>query len=176
MLRYKVITDYNGIVIFDPDRLIQFCGGHIDEGTDLFTHFMSSDDGDKVIEQGIIIPILAIDDAGYSVEFHINEKSDRPKEQIVFENGIFPLHIEKRLVLADLVVLKEWIEDLGWINVDAPPGYYKVTIRGFRQKDQQGNITDGGYEFHLESTTSLPKYTGSLEINSRVLIPPPDNE
>jgi hypothetical protein len=58
MLRYTVITDFNGIVIFDPDRLIQFWGGHIDEGADLFTHFRSSNDGGKVIEQGIIIPIL----------------------------------------------------------------------------------------------------------------------
>jgi hypothetical protein len=139
MLRYDVITDFNGVVIFDPDRLIQFCGGHIDEGADLFTHFMTSNDGDKVIEQGIVIPILAIDDAGYSVEFYIDEKSGRPKEQIVFENGDFPLYVEKKLVLADLAVLKEWIEGLDWTYVDIPPGYFKAAIRGFcEKKNQQG--------------------------------------
>jgi hypothetical protein len=139
VLRYDVITDFNGVVIFDPDRLIQFCGGHIDEGADLFTRFMTSNDGDKVIEQGIIIPILAIDDAGYSVEFYIDEKSDRPKEQIVFENGDFPLYIEKKLVLADLAVLKEWIEGLDWTYLDIPPGYFKATVRGFcKKKNQQG--------------------------------------
>jgi hypothetical protein len=172
MLRYDVITDFNGIVIFDPDRLIQFCGGHIDEGTDLYTHFRSSDDGDKVVELGIIIPILAIDDAGYSVEFYINEKSNRPEGQIVFENGDFPLYVEKRLVIADLVVLKEWIENLDWIQVEAPPGYYKSTIRGFCKKNRKGHIIDSGYEVILKSTASLPKFTASLDIDSKVLVIP----
>jgi hypothetical protein len=80
-LRYDVITDFNGIVIFEPDSLIQFWGGQIQEGTDLYTHFMSSDDGDEVIKRGIIIPILAITDAGYGVEFYINEKSDRARRK-----------------------------------------------------------------------------------------------
>jgi len=174
MLRYDVITDFNGIVIFEPGRLIQFWGGRIDEGTDLFTYFMSSDDGDEVIKQGIIIPILAIDDAGYSVEFYVDEKSDRPKEQIVFENGDFPLYVERKLVLADLAVLKEWIENLDWIFVDIPPGYYDVTIRGFCEKDQKGHIADCGYEMILRSTTSLPKLSASLEMNSKVLLMPPE--
>jgi hypothetical protein len=176
MLRYKIITDFNGIVIFEPNRLIQFFGAHIDEGSDLFTHFRSSDDGDKVVEQGIIIPILAIDDAGYDVEFYINEKSNRPEEQIIFESGDFPLCVERKLVLADLVVLKEWIEGLGWTFVDVPPGYYKVTIRGFRQTNEQGHITDCGYELILQSTSSLPEFTGSQEMNFRVLIPPSNSE
>src|SRR5262245_33544613 len=124
MLSCNVIVDFNGIVIFAPDKLIQFWGGHIDEGTDLYTHFMSSNDGDKVVELGIIIPILAIDDAGYTVEFYINEESNRPKAQIVFENGDFPLHVKKRLVIADLAVLKEWIENIGWLQVDVTSGYY----------------------------------------------------
>jgi len=176
MLRYTVITDFNGIAIFDPDRLIQFFGGQIAEGADLFTHFMSSDDGDKIVEQGIIIPILAIDDGGYSVEFYVDEKSNRPKEQVVFENGVFPLCIEKRLVIADLVVLKEWIEGLGWIQVDVPPGYYKATVRGFCERNRNGHITDCGYEVILESTTSLPEPTASLDSNSRVMIPPTYDE
>ncbi|HKX27717.1 MAG TPA: hypothetical protein VJ302_08500 [Blastocatellia bacterium] len=172
MLRYQITTDFNGIVIFEPHRLKQFFGGRIAEGTDLFTTFMSSDDGDEVIKQGIIIPILAIDDAGYSIEFYLNEKSARPQEQIVFENGIFPLYVEKQLVLADLVVLKEWIENLGWTVVDVPSGYYQVTIRGFKQENRLGHLTDCGYEVFLDSTTSLPQLTATLEINSRVLIPP----
>jgi len=176
MLRYNVITDFNGIVIFDPDRLIQFWGGNIDEGTDLYTHFMSSDDGDKVIELGIIIPILAIDDAGYTVEFYINEISNRPKGQIVFENGAFPLHVKKRLVIADLAVFKEWIDNLGWIQVDVPPGYYKAAIRGFCKKNRKGHITDAGYEVILKSTKSLPKFTGSLDVDNHVLLIPTSDE
>jgi len=170
-LRYNVITDFNGIVIFEPDRLIQFWGGQIQEGTDLYTHFMSSDDGDEVINRGIIIPILAITDAGYGVEFYINEKSDRAPKEIVFENGIYPLHVKSRLVLADLAVLKEWIENLGWIFVDVPRGYYGVIIRGFAHENRKGHIVDCGYEAILESKRSLPKYTATQEANCQVLIP-----
>jgi hypothetical protein len=171
MLRYEIITDFNGIVLFEPNKLVRFFGGHIDEGSDLFTRFTSSDDGGKVVEQGIVIPILAIDDAGYGIEFCIDENGRRPPEQILFENGDFPLHVEERLVLADLAVLKEWIEGLDWTFVDVPPGNYKVTIRGFRQTNELGHVTDCGYELVLKSTAALPEFTGSLEINSRVLIP-----
>jgi hypothetical protein len=115
---------------------------------------------------------LAIDDAGYSVEFYINGKSDRHKEKIVFENSGFPLYIEKKLVLADLAVLKEWVWDLDWTYVNVQPGYYQATIRGFCEKNRQGHITDCGYEVILESTASLPKFTASLDMNYKVLIIP----
>jgi hypothetical protein len=168
MKRYDVGTDFNGLVIFAPDRLRNFYQGEIAEGTDLFSRFTTLEEGDEMLKRGIIIPILAIDDGGYGVEFYVNEKSARPADQIVFENGVFPLQVERRLVVADLAVLKEWVDDLDWIDVDLSPGAYAATVRGFHQKNSLGHLVDAGYEIHLTPTETLPELTATLEINAKV--------
>lgn len=168
MFRCVVNTDFNGIVIFEPFRLREFFGGQIAPGTDLFSLFRTTDAGDQVLKAGIVIPILAIDDAGYSVEVLVNEKSARPISQIKFTNGVFPLVVERRLVVADLVVLKEWEEDTAWIDLPVPTGIYAGNVRGFRVRDDQGSVVDCGYELILESTYAVPILSGTTDINARV--------
>lgn len=168
MFRCIVNTDFNGIVVFEPYRLANFFGGSIAPGTDLFRMFRTSEAGDEVLKAGIVIPILAIDDAGYSLEFFINEESKRPTSEIKFTNGIFPLHVERRLVAADLAVFKEWEEDTDWIDVPVPTGIYAAQVRGFRARNEQGVIIDCGYEIVLETTNKMPALSGTTDINARV--------
>ena len=168
MFKCSVNTDFNGIVLFDPYRLIEFFGGAIASGADLFTLFRTSDVGDQVLQAGIVIPILAIDDAGYSLEVLIDEESARPLSDIQFSNGIFPLHIQKKLVVADLAVFKEWEEDTGWIETPVSEGFYAATVRGFRTRNEQGHIVDCGYEVSLKTVTEMPILSGSTSINARV--------
>jgi hypothetical protein len=54
------------IVLFDPDALTQFYG-RIRTGTNLFKRFTRTIDGDEILERGIVVPTLAIDDAGYTI-------------------------------------------------------------------------------------------------------------
>src|SRR5262245_8846252 len=124
-----VITDFNGIVLFEPVLLRERYGGAIAEGTDLFTRYRTSDEGDAVLAAGLIVPVLAIDDAGYDAMIRLSSEPAYVPGQIVAENGIFPLRVKERLVIADLVVLKEWMDDLGWIDVPVSPGNYAVTVR-----------------------------------------------
>jgi hypothetical protein len=168
MFTCVVNTDFNGIVIFEPYRLAEFFGGSIAPGTDLFTEFRSSDLGDRVLEAGIVIPILAIDDAGYTIEILVDEKSVRPPSDIKFSNGIFPLRIRERLVVADLAVLKEWESDLGWIDIPVPAGIYAANVRGFQRRDNHDVIVDCGYEVSLQTVTEMPVLTGTTDINARV--------
>ena len=168
MKKYEVYTDFNGIVIFEPTRLCNYFGGQIQEGSDLFSLFTSSEVGDDVVKQGIVIPILGIDDAGYSVELYINEQPN-VKQNIIFENGVFPLAVAERLVIADLAVFKEWIYDLGWIDLDVARGFYSCVLRGYSEKDVDNNILDCGYNLILTQTDQLPDFTGKLDIDSKVL-------
>ena len=169
MLRYEAGTDFNGLVIFEPTRLVASFGVCIEENTDLFTLFTTTDKGDMVLREGIVVPILAITDAGYTVEFYIDESSKRPASCIKFENGVFPLKVDERLVLADLIVFKEWSWDTDWIDVDVPPGVYAATVRGFTEYDKNGHIEDAGYEILLRSCDTLPELTGATDVNSQVL-------
>lgn len=168
MYKCVINTDFNGIVIFEPYRLIEYFGGSIAPGTDLFTVFRSTDQGDDVLKRGIVIPILAIDDASYTLEFLIDEASTRPSADIKFSNGIFPLQVEQRLVAADLVVFKEWEDNLGWIDIPVPSGIYAANIRGFRTRDTSDDIIDFGYEISLKTVDKIPAVSGTTDINARV--------
>lgn len=168
MFKCVVNTDFNGIVIFEPYRLADFLGGSIAPGTDLFTMFRNSDAGDEVLKAGIVIPILAIDDAGYTLEVLIDEESTRSSSDTKFSNGIFPLWVQRRLVVADLAVFKEWEEETGWIDIPVPIGIYAANIRGFCKRNDQGVIIYYGYEIDLKTESSMPAFSGTTDINSRV--------
>jgi hypothetical protein len=160
-------TDYNGIVVFDPDALRAWCGGNIAPGTDLFHRFTASDEGDRVLELGIVVPILAIDDGGYTIIVREAGEPSPVSPWIVVENAVFPLRITRDAVLADLAVLREWHDELGWQRVPIAAGSYAVTVRGFCRR-VHGRIADAGYELELARVTELPAVTGATGKPMRV--------
>ncbi|MDC7241686.1 MAG: hypothetical protein PQJ50_15130 [Spirochaetales bacterium] len=166
--KITIQTDFNGIVIFEPTRLEAFYGGTIDENTNIFDKMLKTDDGEEVLKQGIIVPILAIDDAGYDIEFYLNDISMRSRDNIVFTTGIFPLHVEERLVISDLAVLWNWTENVGWTDISISPGYYETTVRGFKEV-KNSVIESCGYEIHFKGVSELPKLTGTTDIDFKVL-------
>ncbi|EYF08100.1 hypothetical protein [Chondromyces apiculatus] len=165
-----VITDFNGIVLFEPHRLETWYGGQIEEGTDLFSKFTQTDAGDEVLIAGQIVPVLAIDDSPYQIIVRLAGEPEVTRGEFIVENGIYPLRVERGLFVADLAVLKEWEEGLGWQPVDVLPGNYAVTIRGFRALDSTGKrIIEAGYEFILEPRDALPALTADVGKNMRVM-------
>ncbi len=166
-------TDYNGIVLFEPAALRELYGGRIRRGANLFRRFTKTDDGDRVLERGIVVPILAIDDAGYSIV--IREEGERsPVERwIVATNGVFPFWVRHEAVLADLAIFREWEDQTDWQRVPIPPGKYGVTIRGFRRmSSDRKKIIDAGYELVLSRARRLPSVTGSTAARMRTLTMP----
>jgi hypothetical protein len=170
MFTGTVSVDYNGIVLFDPDRLRARYGGAISEGTNLFERYTTTDEGDEVIAAGLIVPILGIDDAGYEVIIRLADEPNPGAGPTVFENGIYPLVIGKRLVVADVAVLAEWIDEIAWQDVPVPPGTYAVTVRGFQERDATGTSIDrAGYEFVLAPVAQLPPMSATMEMDMQVL-------
>ena len=165
----SISVDFNGIVLFDPDGLNRLFGP-IAEGTDLFTRFITTEEGDEVLKRGLIVPVLAIDDGEYEVVVRLPNEESPVRGSILVENGIFPFRVDRRAVLADLAVLKEWIPEMGWTNVPVPKGSYAVTIRGYTQLDPlKGEIANAGYEFVLAPVMQLPVVSGETGKNMRVL-------
>jgi hypothetical protein len=165
-----VDTDYNGIVLFDPGLLRDRYGGAIAEGTDLFTRYTTTEEGDEVIAAGLVVPILAIDDAGYEVAVRTTGEPSPIDADTVVENGVYPLRVRDGLVIADLAVLREWVDELGWQPVGMAPGSYAVRVRGFRAIDGTGRrIERAGFEFVLDPCEVLPRPSADLGRNMRVL-------
>ncbi len=166
--RTLVSVDFNGIVMFDPDRLRAFYGGTIVEGTNLFASYTTTDEGDLVLAEGLIVPVLAITDAGYPVTVRLSSEPSDACGEIVVENGVYPLRVDKRLVIADLSVIREWIDEVDWIDVPAQPGCYAVTIVGSRHV-AGGCIEDHRYESVLEPRAQLPALTADVGKNMQLL-------
>jgi hypothetical protein len=170
MLRLEISVDFNGLVLFEPALLREFHGGAIAPGTDLFTRYTTTEEGDAVLSAGLVVPILSIDDAGYTVFVRHSSEGTGFSGKPLVENGIFPFRVRERAVVGDLAVLKEWIEDLGWQDAGLPQGNYAVTVHGYREfNEARTKIVNAGYEFIVDPRISLPALTADLSKNMRVL-------
>jgi hypothetical protein len=163
----NVNTDANGIVLFDPGLIVKWRPNLV-EGAGLFTELTTTDVGDEVLARGLLVPILAIDDAGYTIIVRTTGESSPVVGEIVVQNGEFPLHIEGELVVADLALLRDWCPGW-WTHVPIPPGEYAATIRGFRRMGSDGTLTSAGYEVILDRRSKLPHLTGVTGRNMRVI-------
>lgn len=168
MNRFKLTVDFNGMVLFDPFLLNEFMGGNIEDGRNLWREFSESDRGDEVVKNGVIVPLLGINDSCYKVDVRLQEESSGWTIPAFRTNSFYPLHVRDRLVLADIAVLLDWTEGAGWHDVSVKPGIYGVEVNGFRLL-KAGQVTDFGYEFVLHELEKLPDMTASFEKNMQIL-------
>ncbi|MCE3606592.1 hypothetical protein LXA47_23760 [Massilia sp. P8910] len=168
MQQFEVVVDFGGIVVFD-DKGLQAYFGHIGEGDNLYTRFTTGDDGDKVVAQGIVIPIIGVNDSIYRVLVRMDgEPSAVPDELIIVRNASFPLRVTGRLIIADLAVFLEWYPEEGWQRIDVPHGCYAAAVNGFR-KVENNVVVDFGFEIVLTQADALPPMTAQLQQNMQVL-------
>lgn len=168
MQTLEVTTDFNGIVMLCPDRLEDFYGT-LSIGENLYEKFVGTTDGDTVIREGIIVPIIGINDSTYRIIIRDEaEPSSIPGNLIIVSNHDFPLIVTSRAVIADMAVLLEWSPEESWQDVKIEPGNYSVCVNGFRQI-QNDEVIDFGFEFVLSKRSSRPEFTASLEKNMQVL-------
>ncbi|NHZ40524.1 hypothetical protein [Massilia aquatica] len=174
MQQFEINVDFNGIIIFDPERLQHYYSG-IEAGTNLYRKFTTTEDGDEVVKQGILVPIMGINDSTYPVIVRMaDEESLIPEDLIVLSNSAFPLHVKGRAVIADMEVLMDWDVGPGWQDIAISPGLYSVAINGFRKIVEDKAAVYGyvvakyGFEVVLTPTNALPECTGSLTKDMQV--------
>lgn len=149
----SVDVDFNGIIIFDyPGILIPF-GGKIASGENILRQFTTTDKGDFVLDEGIALPVMGIDDGGYVVRLFLNEDPGNENRRVIFSDKYFYLNVTGELYVADMSVFWEWEEYTGWHNADIPKGIYKVCLEGVHL-DKEGDIFYC-YDLILENTTEL---------------------
>lgn len=167
MQELEVIVDFNGIVVFDPSLLEEFFT-EMKPGENLYRRFTTTDDGDKVVDKGIMIPVLGINDSIYKVYVRsTHEESPIPSDLIMVSNGSFPFRVKERAIIADMATLLEWSPEENWQTLELPVGNYSVCVNGFR-KIENNEISDFGYEIVFRSCEVLPQFTGSLNKNMQV--------
>ncbi|NHZ82791.1 hypothetical protein F2P44_26460 [Massilia sp. CCM 8695] len=168
MRQFEAVVDFGGIVVFD-DKGLQAHVGSIAEGDNLYRRFTATGDGDKVVEQGIVMPIIGINDSSYRVLVRMDvDASAVPDQLIIVRNASFPLRVTGRLIIADLAVFLEWYPEEGWQRIDVPQGCYAAAVNGCR-KVEHHVVVDFGFEIVLTPTDPLAPMTASLRQSMQVL-------
>jgi hypothetical protein len=168
MQEISVIVDFNGIVIFDP-VLLGCIRPEIGCGENLYQRFTQTNEGDEVVKQGIVVPIIGINDSIYRVLIRDEaERSQVDPELIVVSNHGFPLKIVSQAVITDLASFLEWNPEEDWQKINVSPGDYSVRINGFR-KIKNKEVVDFGFEVVLGGRECLPEFSASLAMNMQVL-------
>ena len=149
-----VDVDFNGIVVFDYPKIVEMFGGEIPEGKNILKEFTTTNIGDEALEKGVCLPILGIDDGGYTVRFFVDEEPENINRQVVFSDKYFYLNVIGTLYVADLSALWEWYEYLGWEKTEVPKGMYKVCLEGVRTLNEQGE-TKHCYDLIMQSVDEI---------------------
>lgn len=123
-------VDFNGIIIFDYPGILAPFGGKIDDGENILEEFTTTDKGELVLNEGIALPIMGLDDGGYVVRLFLNEFPDNEDREVIFTDKYFYLNVTGDLYIADMAVFWEWEDYTGWINADVPKGIYIVCLEG----------------------------------------------
>ncbi|NHB59591.1 hypothetical protein G9F32_16485 [Acinetobacter sp. 194] len=144
---FEINVDFNGIVIFNEKLLNQVFGSKIPNDYNLLKDLTETDFGEKVLNNGAVIPILGLDDGNYFVRFFMNLNPNLNNRKVIFSDKFYYLNVSSDIYVADIAVFWDWENYLGWEKVNIPYGKYKVTVEGVHLIDK--NETRYGFDIIL---------------------------
>ena len=118
-------VDFNGIIIFDYPGILAPFGGKIDNGDNILQEFTTTDKGDLVLNEGIALPIMGLDDGGYVVRLFLSEFPENEDREVIFTDKYFYLNVTGDLYVADMAVFWEWEIILAGLTLMFLKGYIK---------------------------------------------------
>lgn len=181
------LMDY--FILGDPDYLLQYKIQN-DLPDDLLTEFTTEETGDQVVEEGVIVPMIGIENYPYTVYFNL---SDETPELLKAENevqhqrhGYCLKVVNGRIYLYTIPYLRDYTETkVGLLkkykhaSIELPNGWYTVTILAGLTKQLLEVETVSGkieefesmeptFEFVLKPSAEKPEYTADFTYSFKV--------
>lgn len=181
------LMDY--FILGDPDYLLQY---KVDKNlpNDLLTEFTTKETGDVVVEDGVIIPMIGIENYPYTIYFNLSTETPellKPESKLQHKCDGYCLRVENsRIYLYTIPYLKDFtlakIESLKKYKaatIEIQNGWYSVTILGGLTKqiieidNARGNIKkiesmEPTFEFIIKPTMEKPKYEADLSYQFKI--------
>jgi hypothetical protein len=82
-------VDFNRIIVFNYPEILDLFDGNISDGQNILEDFTKTEKGDIVLDKGIALPIMGIDDGGYMLRLFVNEIPTNKNREIVFCDEFF---------------------------------------------------------------------------------------
>ncbi|GAA3019257.1 hypothetical protein [Streptosporangium longisporum] len=154
-----------GFVLLDATGLGDVGAGS-PVGRNLLQLFSTSEQGDRVVRDGIAIPAQNIDPGFYTVLVR-HAQSPSPWQDPKVTSAGWVLHVRsEELLLCGLGYLTKWTpDDPRHRRISVPPGWYEVEIRGhLLGPDDLDDPDDAAYEFVLSGPTGArPTFHAHLD-------------
>jgi len=157
MERLCVFAELHGIVIFTPERI------EPPVKTNLLHLYTTTDAGDRVVQEGICLPILDIDEGDYTVVIReAREASYLRTPPLVRSSGWILGTPSGTLAVCGAGYLSVWNPEHPRIQrLQVTPGWFGVEVRGGR--NQPGTSEEEWvYEVVLTAAKSRPVFSGNL--------------
>ena len=166
---FELSVDFNGLVIFDYPGIKALFGEVINSGDNILNLFTTTNKGDEVLDEGLALPIMGVDDGGYKVRFFVDEEPEINGRVTIFSDQFFYLNVQNTLYVADISVFWDWENYTGWIDAGVPKGHYKVSVTGVKIIDGSGSV-DYGYDIVMYSVADRFLRTSEPRSNSNVIL------
>lgn len=183
------LMDY--FILGDPNYLLQYKIEN-DLPDDLLTEFTTEETGDQVVEEGVIVPMIGIENYPYTVYFNL---SDETPELLKAENevqhqrdGYCLKVVNGRIYLYTIPYLRDFTETKVELlkkykhaSIELPNGWYTVTIlAGLTKQFLEAETVSGKieefesmeptFEFVLKPSAEKPEYTADFTYPFKVEI------
>ena len=181
------LMDY--FILGDPDYLLQYKIQY-NLPDDLLTEFTTEETGDQAVEQGIIVPMIGIENHPYTVYFNLSENESellKPESELQHERDGYCLKVNNgRIYLYTIPYLRNFTEDtidalkkFKQATIELPNGWYTVSVLAGLTKQLMEIETVSGeikefesmeptFEFVLKPSAEKPDYTGDFNYPFKV--------
>lgn len=162
------LMDY--FILGDPDYLLQYKNikGLPD---DLLTEFTTEETGDIAVENGVLLPMIGIENHPYTIYFNLSGEAPellKPENQLQHKRDGYCLRVENgRIYLYTIPYLKDFtatkieaLKKYKKATIEIPNGWYSVTILGGLSKQME--TMEPTFEFIIKPTNEKPGYTADF--------------
>ncbi|WP_133557347.1 hypothetical protein [Pedobacter duraquae] len=162
------LVDY--FLIGDPYLLMDFKRKH-QLPDDLITEFTTTDEGDRVVEEGVMIPLTGISNYPYTVYFNLNGNSPellKAENQLQLQQDGYKLQVKYGVIyLYTIPYLRNFIaEPLVTLEkrstrISLPNGWYKFAVLAGETEQETG--MEPTFEFIITAVSDEPDFTADIQ-------------
>ncbi|ACU61257.1 hypothetical protein [Chitinophaga pinensis] len=167
------LVDY--FLLGDPFLLMDF-KKELQLPDDLITHFTISTDGDRVVEEGVMIPLARIENYPYTVYFNQTGTPELLKEgnRLQLRQDGYKLLVKYGAIYLFTIpyIRKFTAETLDKLvrhrssKISLPNGWYEVSVLGGESKQDTG--MEPTLEFMIRSVAAEPAYTADTNFEYKI--------
>ena len=164
----RCFPELHGFVLLDPERLEEFCSGHA-HGSNLLQRFSETEDGDRVSQDGIAIPLLGVEPGEYTVIVRSADGTPAAGDLRARSAGWILGTETGHLLLCGAGYLTKWDgSHAAHKHITVPPSWYRVDVYGYIA-DPGSETEHWTIEFVLQETQERPTFEALIDQEFRLV-------